>query len=348
MGFEIMTLSLFSRLSKMSGKLLLLAVGLAFGVASAELLLRLSLKRQQELNSIDQLRKLRDSGLAPRIHSKHPLAKIVQISEVPGLIFELRPHLEMKFGPNQLRTNKEGLREDRDYPVERAPGSLRILGIGDSGMFGWACEQDETMLAVLETNLNHRGDGVLYEVINTGVPGYNTQQEVLALKSKWMKYRPDIVIVGWSDNDIFPRSFEPQNTWSRRDVLFLYYLLFDRETYADLVTVEVKNREKASIGKVRDALDQGVDVGGVKQWLGELRGLAESNDFKVLVFGSFHEGLAPLYKETGVPLYDIREQIPEGTYPDEYAIYAMHPRAAGHRVRATHLEKELERRGWLK
>ncbi|MFH0879784.1 MAG: SGNH/GDSL hydrolase family protein [Lentisphaerota bacterium] len=343
-----MTIPIPSRLFKISGKLLLLAVGLAFGVACAELILRLSLKRQQELNSIEQLKMLRDSGREPRIHSRNPLAKIVQISDVPGLIFELRPNLEMKFGPNQLRTNGEGMREGRNYPVERTPGSVRILGIGDSGMFGWACEQDENALAVLETNLNHRGDGVAYEVINTGVPGYNTQQEILALKSKWMKYYPDIVLLSWSDNDIFPRSFEPQNTWNRRDVLFLYYLLFDRETYAGLVTVEVKNREKASIRRVYDALELGVDVGGVKQCLSELRGLAESNGFKVLVFGSFHEGLAPIYKETGIPLFDIREQIPEGAYPDEYAIYAMHPRPEGHRVLAGCLEKELDRRGWLK
>jgi hypothetical protein len=122
------------------------------------------------------------------------------------------------------------MREDRDYPEARRPGSVRILGIGDSGMYGWACEQDENYLAILETNLNRRGDGVFYEVLNTGVPGYNTQQEVQALKEKWARYKPDIV---WSlvGQRLFPRSFEPQNTWNRQ-VSCSYYLLFDRETYA--------------------------------------------------------------------------------------------------------------------
>ena len=328
-------------------KLILIIVGVLLGVAASEGILRWSLKRQQDLNSIEQLKKLTAAGKAPKIHSRHPLAKIVQISETPDLIFELRPGLDLKFGPNQLRTNQDGMREDRDYPVERSPQTVRILGIGDSGMFGWACEQDENYLAILETNLNHRGDGVVYEVLNTGVPGYNTQQEIQALKEKWIKYKPDIVIVGWSDNDIFPRSFEPQNTWNRRDVLFLYYLLFDRETYAELVTVEVKNREKASISRVRDALEQGVDVGDVRRNLQGLKAWAEERGIKVLVFGSFYEGLGPFYKPAGLPIYDIRERVPQGTYPEEYAIYAMHPRPEGHRVLAGLLEEELRGLGWI-
>ena len=65
---------------------------------------------------------------------------------------------------------------------------MRIVGIGDSGMFGWNVEQGEDYLSVLRSNLTARANGVSYEVLNLGVPGYNTQIEVESLRSKGLAY----------------------------------------------------------------------------------------------------------------------------------------------------------------
>jgi hypothetical protein len=41
-----------------------------------------------------------------------------------------------------------GMRDSQECAHERTPGTVRILGLGDSGMFGWAVHQDSDYLSV--------------------------------------------------------------------------------------------------------------------------------------------------------------------------------------------------------
>jgi len=84
--------------------------------------------------------------------------------------------------------NEKGLR-DRDYPYERTPGKKRILVLGDSFVWGFGVEQDQTFTEQLEGLLPN------VEVINAGVSGYSTDQELLWFKSEGVKYDPDLVIL---------------------------------------------------------------------------------------------------------------------------------------------------------
>ena len=93
-----------------------------------------------------------------------------------------------------VHANSKGLR-DREYAYDRTPGTRRILVIGDSFVWGYGVEQDETFPKVLESRL----PGV--EVINAGVAGYGTDQELLWLRSEGVRYRPDLVILEMCGND---------------------------------------------------------------------------------------------------------------------------------------------------
>ncbi|MGH7263546.1 MAG: SGNH/GDSL hydrolase family protein [Candidatus Rokuibacteriota bacterium] len=100
-------------------------------------------------------------------------------------------------------TNSRGLRNEEVSDRPR-PGVLRILCMGDSLTFGNGVHSSETYPKQLEAMLNRAG-GTRYEVINAGVPAYDTWQEVAYLREEGIRLAPDLVVVGFYGNDIVPR-----------------------------------------------------------------------------------------------------------------------------------------------
>lgn len=99
--------------------------------------------------------------------------------------------------------NSYGFR-DREHLVTPEFGTFRILCIGDSLTFGDGVAIEDTYPKQLETVLNESGTGK-FEVINAGVPSYDTWQEVMFFRIKGVRFEPRIVILGFYGNDIVPR-----------------------------------------------------------------------------------------------------------------------------------------------
>lgn len=97
-----------------------------------------------------------------------------------------------------MKINSKGLR-DYEYGEKRG---IRILCLGDSFVMGVGVELEDTFLALLERDLNLRENGKYFEVINAGVQGYGTDQELTFLKFRGFEYQPDLVILGFYPNDI--------------------------------------------------------------------------------------------------------------------------------------------------
>ncbi len=333
---------------RFAGRVVLVSVSLALSLLVGEIGLRAYLEARQVSNSMERLKSLRRQGKKAPFHSTHPLAMIIEPSPNPALVYELQPSLDVDFGHVRVRTNRQGMRDSRDYPVERRPNSVRIIGIGDSGMFGWGVEQDQDYLAVLESNLNARADGVAYEVLNTAVPGYNTQLEVESLRSKGLAYQPDIVIVGWCENDFgLPFFLLQKQNYRRRDVSYLYCLIFDRAKFREISPLLMRDRREFDSGNVMPELSSGTDVEGVRRALRDLKALGARHGFHVLVFGPMRATVVALCKKVDIPYYSTIERISAGQYPESYEVHFMHPRPEGHRVLAEHLEQELDTLGWL-
>jgi lysophospholipase L1-like esterase len=70
---------------------------------------------------------------------------------------------------------------------------------GDSTVVGRAVPQDQTIHAHLQRILKHQGLNV--EVINAGVEGYSTDQELLRMEELLPLYKPDIVLLAVCSND---------------------------------------------------------------------------------------------------------------------------------------------------
>jgi hypothetical protein len=96
-----------------------------------------------------------------------------------------------------MHINSFGFRGKEFSPV-KPPGTVRILGVGDSYTLGMAVGDDDTYLAQLEEALNRDG-GARCETVNAGHQNMNTRQEYNYLKERdLMSLRPDVVILGFT------------------------------------------------------------------------------------------------------------------------------------------------------
>jgi HEAT repeat protein len=95
--------------------------------------------------------------------------------------------------------NGDGLR-DRTHPLEKPPGSYRLVALGDSVTLGAGIEPAQAYPQVLERILWHAGRRV--EVMNVALWGWSTRQERLAYQRIARRYRPDQVLLAVCLNDI--------------------------------------------------------------------------------------------------------------------------------------------------
>jgi hypothetical protein len=180
------------------------AVLVAFGTAAGLAILEIGARvyeAQHRAEAREAWRTFQESR-AGEARGELPLAGILRISPNPEIIYELIPNLAgIRFKSQPLRTNARGFRGP-EHPEEPAPGTIRIVGIGDSVMFGWGVRERQSYPRILERMLNRDLQGVRVEVINTAVPGYNTAMEVATLEAKGVAFRPDWVIVDFVTNDL--------------------------------------------------------------------------------------------------------------------------------------------------
>jgi len=167
----------------------------------------------------EQLERSERSALGDAEDRRFGLRGLVRASRHPGVVYELKPGLRGTFQGRRIRTSSQALR-DREYEPRKSTGTVRIVGLGDSVMFGWGVDRHETYLEVLERRLNQDvGGGRRFEVLNFAVPGYNTAMEVAAFEHKALAFAPDVVILHFVDNDLrlpqFMLAPRDVRTWKR-------------------------------------------------------------------------------------------------------------------------------------
>lgn len=138
--------------------------------------------------------------LPPPINWKHPQESYI-VDPILGHSLTPRQHSFTHSYP--VVTNSHGFR-DREVSMVAYPGVRRILCLGDSLTFGDGVASEDTYPKQLEAMLN-AAEPERYEVINAGVPSYDTWQEVAFFKTRGALFKPDMVIVGFYSNDIVPK-----------------------------------------------------------------------------------------------------------------------------------------------
>jgi len=151
---------------------------------------------------------LRATGAAP------PLPKLfhdgVFIPD-PVLPYRLKPSVEMTIAARTgefretIRHNRDGFR-DVDHETAKTPGTLRILGVGDSFTYGAGAEFEDTYLRVLERSLAPALPTTRVEIVKAGIGGFCTESERLLVEHTGLAYRPDLVLLGFNATDLFEAS----------------------------------------------------------------------------------------------------------------------------------------------
>ena len=150
---------------------------------------------------------VRLTGAAPQVGFF--TARRFQLSSDPDVAYEPVPFYEDRgpfagtdqhlAGGFRGRTNSMGFR-DRERSTPKPPFRSRALVIGDSVTMGFGVEeQGQIFTALAEQALVRAGYDA--EVLNFGVGGYNTWQEVALLRHRGLQFNPDVVVLQYCLND---------------------------------------------------------------------------------------------------------------------------------------------------
>ncbi len=108
-----------------------------------------------------------------------------------------------------IRVNSEGFR-DREHSLLKPEKTLRIAVLGDSMAEAVQVPMENTFWSLMEKDLEECKviNGNKVEVLNFGISGFGTGQELLTLRHKVWKYNPDIILLAFlTGNDFRNNSY---------------------------------------------------------------------------------------------------------------------------------------------
>jgi len=270
-----------------------------------------------------------------------------------------------------FNTNSLGFRDGREVPVEKG-GEFRILALGDSLTVGLGVGEEDAYPRQLESLLH--GTARPIRVVNGAVTCYATWQEVEVLKEKGALVHPDIVLLAFYWNDLYPKpgtvvpiaqekSGEQQDATQKYLRLFKASrtLLFLRERWAALSnqiwpSVDWSHREMIYNGGTSPYLEQAYN--DVRRSVEEFASLRREGFLPVLVIlpipmqvqssdapsTAMQQRIEAIAKQSGVRTLDLlpamRQAYAEN--PDMYIAWDYeHLTPRGHRVVAAALHQYL-------
>ena len=127
--------------------------------------------------------------------------------------FTPHPYLSYYPTPNYQKGltshNSLGYRND-EFPLEKPSGVYRIVALGGSSTYDVSIKDNaDTFTAQLERLLKEDYGYQNVQVINAGVPGYNSWEILVNLEFRVLDLDPDLVIIYENTNDVHARMVEP-------------------------------------------------------------------------------------------------------------------------------------------
>lgn len=138
-------------------------------------------------------------------------------------------------GGNYQRINSRGW-HDREHSLAKSPGTLRIAVLGDSYAEALHVPLESAFWAEAERKLQGcpNTGGRKVEVLNFGVSGYGTAQELITLRSQVWQYSPDIVLLAFTAGNDVNDNFKPLSSDPTRP----YFVLQNGELKLDRSTLD--------------------------------------------------------------------------------------------------------------
>jgi lysophospholipase L1-like esterase len=321
-----------------------------------------------DLKTIHAFRNLGQENYLRDLTTHVTLRQMLRLSDNRRIIYELIPNISVIFINKSVTINSQGFRGP-EYNTVKNDKAIRIVGLGDSLMFGWGVTGDECYPALLSQYLNQSPpDGYSWEIINTAVPGYNTVMEVETLKVKGLQYNPDLVIIGYIGNDLKLPNFirEEENYFSLRRSFaveyFAYRLTQRRRNLNDGLVDAPLNPSgddlESDPSRVPVQYKDMVGPDAYRSAMAELKLLSMRHGFQVIVFTTyFPEFLKEILGELDLPILEAGDAFAEFMFRHGIKQYEgspltvgnqdPHPSALGHTILADVLYNYLKDSGML-
>src|SRR5215471_21589382 len=121
--------------------------------------------------------------------------------ELPRVVASENQKLVYELNKSYAEINSFGMR-DEEFAIDSIRDLYKIAIIGDSHAYSTSVKnRTETFPSQLETSLNQDIGQRIVKVLNFGVPGYNTAQELEVLKTKALIFEPRMIVLQYCIND---------------------------------------------------------------------------------------------------------------------------------------------------
>ena len=260
------------------------------------------------------------------------------------------PNWSAKTRGQPLTINSRGLR-DREYTLDKPPGIKRLLVLGDSFAWGYGVGDDDIFTEVLERRFE--SERRPWQVVNTGVSGWGTDQQYLFLKSEGFEYQPDVVLLAfYLLND--PKEVRLSDVYGLSKPVFL-----DTDLTLGNVPVPLPSQRKAGIESPVEHLELVVRV------IEEIERECRKRNCRLVVmkFGRFvdptFQGLSDVEQKFESKFARLRDRVPYLDLDEEFQKRKLrtkflvagnednHWNDFGHEQVGVILGEFLEQHGWL-
>lgn len=348
--------------------LLLAAFGTFTGLLILETVARVTEVREERREG--RLDRDLSQLVSPGPGSSATLGQMIRKSENPRIAYELRPRLDVVFSGGRVTTSDAGHR-GLDVVRPKPSHAFRIVGIGDSYMFGQGVSDEETYLARLAEPGNDFRPGRRLETVNLAVPGFNTTMEVEMLRERGAAFEPDLVLIEIVGNDLDLPNF----LWSAVDPWTLrrsFLLEFVRSRFAGAANPNASGSGLSEAphesggaaqtyardaARVPEAYRSLVGLDAFRTALGDLADFGRVHDVPVLALTHgvwFEDDMLTALKSNDIPVLVLRSALRQrarqldapdyGRSPLAISATDLHPSAAGHQAIAEELAAWLKER----
>ncbi|MDO8509362.1 MAG: SGNH/GDSL hydrolase family protein [Nanoarchaeota archaeon] len=263
-------------------------------------------------------------------------------------------------GPNSLKFNVENVHlnlddmRDRDFSIDKPDKTIRIAGLGDSYTFASGIKNvNNSYLKVLENELNSLNNSNRYEVLNFGIPGKDTEDELEILEEKVLKYDPDVIMIGYVLNDF--KNVDPTLKLPKKHITIIPYFGFWLSNLFYSYTIfEIKmNRALENTGLKMSTteitfkeFESDINKNYNRELFEKIAKIAKENDIKVVLivfpviydfenypFLEINSFIKKVGEDNGFYTIDILESYKK--YEESTLIvnkYDLHPNELGHKI----------------
>ncbi len=271
----------------------------------------------------------------------------------------------IKFNQKYVSLNSDKMR-DREFTFEKPNGTIRIAVVGDSITFGSGVKDVNNVYSKLLENKLNNNSRTNFEVLNFGVPGYNSDDELEIVKDKVMKYHPDVIIIGYVLNDL--ENVDPKlqkETAINLEVPYIGFVLRN-SIYTYYYFESRLNRAMENLGLKKNyvfllneyfASEKNKEIN--RGYYEQIKNIANKNkvkvalvyfpmivDFKPYPLESSQIYVKEVAKENGFYFIDILEAYQDHK-PQDLVVnkYDAHPNELGHQLAAEQIYEKLMEMG---